>query len=260
MDKKRSDTLLFQYKFEFERGLETNFTVELDAHTLEVRASDTGPKPPWTKLKFHQCENCPLPDSVEYCPVAVNLARIVGAFREMASFESTIVTVKTKERTYVKKTSLQKGISSIIGIYMTTSNCPIMDKLRPMARFHLPFATSEETFFRSVSTYLMAQLVLSSKGHKPDWTLTRLLEYYKAINLVNKGMSDRLAKASERDANVNAIVILHSFGDGISYFIQEGLKEIEPMFSVLLNSPDESPSPETEKAVPNSSAIPRSGC
>lgn len=236
MDKKQTDTIRYQYKFEFDHGLETNFDVELDAHTLAVLADKNTPKPSWTKLKFHQCENCPLSDDVEYCPVAVNLARIVEAFRDRISFESTFITVKTKERTYVKKTSLQKGIASIIGIYMTTSDCPIMDKLRPMARFHLPFASSVETFFRSVSTYLTAQLLLSRRGQEPDWTLTRLLDYYKAINLVNKGMSNRLAKASERDANVNAIVILHSFGDGISYFIQDGLEEIEPMFSVFLDN------------------------
>jgi hypothetical protein len=240
MDTESPDTLLFQYKFEFDHGLETNFDVCLNARTLELVADTSATRPSWTKLDFHQCENCPLSDREEYCPVAVNLARIVEAFRDRVSFESTLVTVKTIERTFVKKTSLQRGISSIIGIYMTTSNCPILDKLRPMARFHLPFVSSEETFFRSVSTYLTAQLTLSRRGQKPDWTLTKLLEYYEAINVVNKGMSERLAEASERDATVNAIIILHSFGDGISYFIQEGLKELEPMFSVFLDNPNES--------------------
>jgi len=247
MENMQKDTIHFQYKFEFDHGLETNFDVELDAQTLAVVADKNAPKPSWTKLKFHQCENCPLSDDIEYCPVAVNLSRIVEAFRDKVSFESTVITVKTHERTYVKKTSLQKGIASIIGIYMTTSDCPILDKLRPMARFHLPFASSVETFFRSISTYLTAQLLLARKGQEPDWSLNRLLEYYKAINLVNKGMSNRLAKASERDANVNAIVILHSFGDGISYFIQDGLEEIEPMFSVFLNNLDKPASPEVEK-------------
>jgi Domain of unknown function (DUF6901) len=251
MSKQSADPLVYQYKFEFDRGLETNFEVRLDARTLQVAPDPNATRPSWTKLKFHQCENCPLPDSVEYCPVAVNLARIVEAFRDKVSFESTVVTVKTKERTFVKKTSLQKGISSIIGIYMTTSNCPILDKLRPMARFHLPFATSEETFFRSISTYLTAQLVLSQNGQEPDWKLSKLLKYYKEINLVNRGMSDRLAKASERDATVNAIVILHSFGDGISYFVDGGLKEFEPMFSVFLDDPEKaSPATKTSDVPP----------
>ncbi|HTP12828.1 MAG TPA: hypothetical protein VMM37_04340 [Bacteroidota bacterium] len=234
---KAQDTgkLHYQYRFEFEQAPALDFDIVLDAHSLELVEMDHTPRPEWTKLDFCQCENCPLPKEVQYCPVAVNLSRLVDTFRSSVSFESTSVTVKTPERTYVKKTTLQKGIASIIGITMTTSNCPVMDKLRPMARFHLPFATSIETFYRSVSAYLTAQFLLARKGEVPDWTLERLLGYYKAINIVNKGMSNRLSKATESDANVNAVVILHSFGDGISYFIQDGLEEIEPMFSVYFN-------------------------
>ncbi|HET9130058.1 MAG TPA: hypothetical protein VFO86_03865 [Terriglobia bacterium] len=246
MSEKEKGIIRYQYKFEFEHGPETNFEVKLDSQTLALLDDDHTPKPAWTKLQYYQCENCPLSSDVEHCPVAVNLSRIVEVFKNDVSFESTVVTVKTQERTYVKKTTLQKGIASIIGLFMTTSNCPIMDKLRPMARFHLPFATSMETFFRSISTYLTAQFLLARKGHDPDWTLSKLLEYYKAINIVNKGMSNRLSKASERDANVNAVVILHSFGDGISYFIQDGLEEIEPMFSVFFESEEKSATTTTE--------------
>jgi len=256
MNGKPDDIIRYEYKFVFENGRETNFEVQLDALTLALLGADEAPKPDWTKLNFQQCENCPLSNAVEYCPVAVNLARIVVAFRDSVSFESTVVTVKASERTFVKKTTLQKGIASIIGLFMTTSNCPIMDKLRPMARFHLPFATSVETFFRSVSTYLTAQFLLARRGKEPDWELNKLLEYYKAINVVNKGMSNRLAKASERDANVNAVIILHSFGDGISYFIQDGLEEIEPMFSVFFNGGDESKDAEAQKPPPSSDQHP----
>lgn len=247
-NEQQKEVIRYQYKFEFERGMETHFEVVLDARSLELLGDDTAPKPDWTKLNFHQCENCPLSNNVEYCPVAVNLSRIVETFRDNVSFESTVVTVETRERTYIKKTTLQKGIASIIGILMSTSNCPILDKLRPMVRFHLPFATSVETFFRSVSSYLTAQFLLSRKGIEPDWMLNGLLEYYKAINIVNKGMSNRLAKASERDANVNAVVILHSFSDGISYFVQDGLEEIEPMFSVFLANEEKRILEETKKS------------
>jgi hypothetical protein len=98
---------------------------------------------------------------------------------------------------------------------------------------------------------LTAQFLVSRKGQEPDWTLTKLLDYYKAINLVNKGMSNRLSKASERDANVNAVVILHSFGDGISYFIQDGLEEIEPMFSVFFDGVEKSAQEEVERTSPS---------
>jgi hypothetical protein len=235
--KKEPTEIRYLYKFKFDDGREKDFEVVLNNTTLELIREDPKPKPEWTKLKYEQCENCPLPDSVEYCPVAVSLAKLVESFHDAASYEAAAVTVETPQRTYFKKTTLQKGLSAIIGIYMSTSNCPVTDRLRPMTRFHLPFANSIETFFRSVSSYLTAQFLLMQQGRQPDWEMKHLQGIYKAVNLVNKGMTTRLLKATEKDANVNAVVILHSFGDGINYFIESGLSELEPMFAVFLKDP-----------------------
>jgi hypothetical protein len=228
--------LHYLYKFKFQDGTEKTFDVVLNETTLELRREDPDPKPEWTKLKYSQCQNCPLPDSVEYCPVAVSLAGLVDAFSDSVSYEAAEVTVETPQRTFFKKTTLQKGLSAIIGIYMSTSNCPITDRLRPMTRFHLPFANSIETFFRSVSSYLTAQFLLKQRGLEPDWDLAGLQEIYKEVNTVNKGMTARLHRATEKDANINAVVILHSFGDGITYFIESGLADLEPMFEVFLQN------------------------
>ena len=225
----------YLYRFQFENGTEKSFAVVLEEDTLELVREEPTVKPEWAKLKYSQCENCPLSDDVEYCPVALSLAGLVESFSDSVSYEAAVVTVETKERTYVKKTTLQKGLSGIIGIYMSTSNCPVLSKMRPMTRFHLPFANSFETFFRSISSYLTAQLLLMRRGETPDWDLKGLQEIYKEVNTVNKGMSLRLHRATEKDANINAVVILHSFGDGISYFIESGLTDLEPMFKVLLN-------------------------
>jgi len=225
----------YLYRFQFENGTEKSFAVVLEEDTLELVREEPTVKPEWAKLKYSQCENCPLSDDVEYCPVALSLAGLVESFSDSVSYEAAVVTVETKERTYVKKTTLQKGLSGIIGIYMSTSNCPVLSKMRPMTRFHLPFANSFETFFRSISSYLTAQLLLMRRGEIPDWDLKGLQEIYKEVNTVNKGMSLRLHRATEKDANINAVVILHSFGDGISYFIESGLTDLEPMFKVLLN-------------------------
>jgi hypothetical protein len=238
-DNNTKGVIRYTYKFAFDDGSEKHFEIALDAQTLDLLENTEGEKPEWTKLKFSQCENCPLPDSVEYCPVAVNLARLVDSFQDQASYEAALVTVETAQRTYVKRTTLQKGLSAILGIYMSTSNCPVMDNLRPMTRFHLPFANAIETFFRSISSYLMAQFLLMKRGKEPDWELKGLREIYKAVNQVNKGMSQRLLDATKKDANVNAVVILHSFGDGISYFIDSGLADIEPMFKVFLKDTEE---------------------
>ena len=86
--------------------------------TIKVRtsSSSSGSKPDWSKLQFHQCENCPLGTDVEYCPVAVNLANIVEGFKGRDSIEKALVTVEIKERKYQNRLDIQKGLGSLMGV------------------------------------------------------------------------------------------------------------------------------------------------
>ncbi len=229
-DKALPARIQYTYTFQFPNGSEKRFEVVLDARTLELLPGPASPRPEWTELPFHQCEECPLADTVSHCPIAVNLASLVDSFKDELSFENTTVTVQTPERTYAKDTSLQQGLSSIIGIYMVTSGCPVMDNLRPNVRFHLPFATGEETIFRAVSMYLLMQYFRMRRGDEPDWTLDHLAEVYKGVWLVNKGITQRLAHASSKDANVNAVIVLSMFGSNLNEHLEESLREIEPLF------------------------------
>lgn len=223
-------TLLYRYTFQFEDETVKQFETRLDARTLELLPQRELPKPEWTKLKYCQCENCPLGDEVEYCPVAVNLSELVETFKDFISYVNTKVVVKAPERTYEEDTTLQKGLSSIVGLYMVTSNCPIMDQLRPMVRFHLPFATSEETLYRAVSMYLTRQYFAMRRGETPDWELEKLAQIYSAISVVNAGMSRRLRQASTKDANANALIILSAFGETVGVSLKDGVGNIEYLF------------------------------
>lgn len=225
-----NNPLRYAYKFKFEDGREKDFEIRLDAETLELATQKDLPKPEWTKLKYWQCDNCPLSDEVAYCSVAVNLSSLVETFKDSLSHERTDVVVEAAERTYEKQTTLQKGLSSIIGLYMVTSNCPVMDNLRPIVRFHLPFAAGEETIYRVATMYLMKQYFVMRNGGDPDWELKNLGQLYKAIWTVNIGMAERLRHASTHDANVNAVVILSAFGDTVGQSLENGLDELEYVF------------------------------
>ena len=227
---KTGKTYSYQYKFTFENGTEKDFEVVLKADTLELVTNKDLPKPEWTKLNYHQCENCPLGDGVEYCPVAVNLAGLVETFKDSISFERTTITVIDERRSYEAYATLQEGLSSIIGMYMVTSNCPIMDQLRPNVRFHLPLASEEESIYRAISMYLTAQYFRMRHGEEPDWKLKQLAEIYRDISVVNQGMSDRLVAASNKDANVNAVVHLSSYGQTLDNFLDCCVKELEYLF------------------------------
>lgn len=227
-----SNTLRFGYKFQFEDGKEKEFTVLLDSRTLRVLTPPFPSPPEWTKLGYQQCENCPLGASHERCPVALNLAHLVEEFKYSTSYDKTWVVVEAPERTYAQETSVQNGLASIMGIFMVTSGCPILDKLRPMVRFHLPFATALESVYRTVSMYLIGQLFRMKHGEQPDWTLEKLNELYREIGRVNKGLWNRLSKASAFDANVNAVIVLNTFGDALRFSLKKDLDDLAPLFPV----------------------------
>jgi hypothetical protein len=157
---------------------------------------------------------------------------LIRIFQDSVSYEEVKVFITTEARSYVKRTTLQKSLSSLIGIYMVTSGCPTMEKLKPMVRHHLPFATEEETKYRVLSMYLLAQFFIARRGGEPDWEFTRLVTLYQDIKLLNKSFSERLAHVTRKDASLNALTILDWFAESLTFSIgREHLDEIESLFT-----------------------------
>lgn len=226
-----SNSIRFNYKFQFDDGTEKEFGVMLDSRTLRALTVSNPQRPEWTKLEFQKCENCPLGPEHTHCPVAANVSHLVDEFKFATSYDKTWVVVEAPERTYAVETSVQNGLASLMGIFMVTSGCPVLDVLRPMVRFHLPFATALESVYRTVSMYLLLQLFRRKEGQQPDWDLTRLGEIYKEIGKVNKGLWNRFSKASNFDANVNAVIVLNTFGDAVRFSLKKDLDDLAPLFA-----------------------------
>ena len=150
------EKLFFDYVFKFEDGEEHLFAVNLDPETLRYLPPEPLKGDNWTRLEHNQCKNCSLNTEHDRdCLVALSIKGLVKDFAEKISYEIAEITVHTNERSYFKKTTMQKGIASLLGILMVSSGCPVMAKLRPMVRFHLPFASILETTFRTTSTYVL---------------------------------------------------------------------------------------------------------
>lgn len=234
--KQENDThpLFFNYTFHLKSGKKIYFEINLDPVTLEFIPGKSDSIPEWTAINYFPCDDCPLLHTVTHCPVAINLSSIVEPFNDTISYEAATVEVETADRKYSKETSVQTGLSSIIGISMATSNCPVMDELRPMTRFHLPFASTEETLYRAVSYYLTRQYFVAENGGAPDWNLSGLMRIYNKVSTVNLGISKRISQASKKDANINALIILHSYGDSIPFFVENGLDELRYLFKKFI--------------------------
>lgn len=208
------------------------YRIRLDRETLSLVPEDQREAPGWTRLENCQCQVCPLTkDRTPNCPIAVNIDSLVEYFQDFYSTDEMQITVTTEERSYFKVAPAQRGLASILGVVMATSGCPVMNFLKPMAKFHLPFATSEETIIRSTSMYMLAQYFVNKQGGKTDVSLDKLNRAYADVKRVNEGMCKRIATVvKKKDATSNAVIILHTFADLLGMEISERLESLEYLF------------------------------
>lgn len=226
---------IIRYTFRFDNGTQQVFEARLNSKTL-LAETVPGPAPDWARLEHSRCKECPLdPAGHPYCPVAVNVAGIVSAFQNVVSLTMADVTVEMPERTISKRTAVQHGLSSLMGIYMVASGCPIMEKLKPMVRFHLPFATPEETIYRAMTMYLGAQYFRVKKGLPPDWELRQLYQLYEMVRNVNAAFSARLQKAAKSDSITNSICHLDVFAIFLNMGALKKVESLEYLFAPYLN-------------------------
>jgi len=227
------ENLRIGYSFLFQDGNTLNCDVLLNPETLSlVRPTPAPPFPEWTKLENHKCACCPLTtDECLHCPVAVNIAGLIDAFGDRISFDPCKVTCTTRERTYVKETTVQQGLFSIFGLVMATSGCPEMALFKAMARFHLPFSTIEETIVRVTAMHCLRRYFESQEGGVPVIDLHVLDAYYEKIQTVNEGLFKRIEELSRQDANKNAMIILDSISRIVSIEIRDGLQSLRYLFA-----------------------------
>ena len=123
-----------------------------------------------------------------------------------------------------------EGLSAIFGVIMATSDCSIMNFLKPMARFHLPFSSVEETTVRTTSIYLLGQYFRHKDQSDIKMDFKTLENHYAQVRLVNEGIIKRISSVSKQDADKNAIVTLHSLSLFLSMEIDYSLSSLEYIF------------------------------
>ena len=213
-----SDTIT--YVFQVESGAEHRFDIDLD------RPAADGALPDWTLLEKDKCPNCPLPDKPgARCPAAADLATVVAKFSALASIENVSVRVVRSEFEVHKKTDSQTALSALMGLILATSGCPILNRMRPLAHMHLPFPEETEVVYRLVSMHVLECFLA---GVKPD--LGKLEKFFADVETLNHAFAKRIKRAVQRDAGINALVMLHSRSLMASLSIEDNLEIIRTWF------------------------------
>lgn len=225
------------YRFEMPNGRARVFTLKLAGDSAELPPAATANAPDWTKLAFNQCQGCPLSTAeVSHCPAALHLAELIDEFSDVVSFDRVRVTAETEERSVTGTLTAQQAVASFMGLVMASSGCPRTAVFRPMARFHLPFASELETAYRVATMYLLAQHFAAAEGGTGDVSLQHLAAVYRGIHAVNRGMAQRLRAATREDAIVNAVVLLDVNTALMPSAIHDILSEVRPAFAALLEA------------------------
>lgn len=229
------ETIGYTYHFEFENGREEKFHLELNPVSLTPAQPDPTSLPDWTELEFNKCPSCPLSLKNTHCPLAIQLAPLVDTLKDVSSIEETKVTVTLEERVVARNCTAQEGISSMMGVITAVSGCcPLTEFFKPMARFHLPFANMEETFYRAASMYMLGQHYRWENNMSADMDMKGLAQFYANVSKVNHGMAERLRATRREDSAVNALVLLDMFVKSMPDSIEPFLDDLKPLFEPYL--------------------------
>ncbi|MDH5472471.1 MAG: hypothetical protein OEY87_08620 [Gammaproteobacteria bacterium] len=219
------------YCFKINEQFHETFDLHIDGATLEIIHHPVGDVPDWTRLDNHQCPHCPLETGRhQNCPVAISLVSVIDRFENVVSHDEIDLEVTTSSRKVSQHTTAQKAISSLLGLLFATSGCPYTNYLKPMARFHLPLSSEDDTIFRAAGMYLLAQYLLKQNGHNCSLELDGLKQIYDNLHLLNTSIAQRIRSASNTDSSVNAVILLDMFTNLMPFVIDEKLDEIRYMF------------------------------
>ena len=235
IEEKTIKTIKYIFEINDECIKQVDLTLSFPDLSLIKDVGDSHPN--WAKLSCHKCPCCNLDESSnKFCPVALNMVSVINEFNTYLSYKEVTLKIITDEREFKKAVLMQEGLSSLFGIIMTTSGCPILDKLRPMVFTHLPFATGEETAYRVMSMYVLAQYFVKKYGNEPDWELKGLIQLYKDIALLNEHFIKRFSDdEGASDAHLNAIVKLSCFSIYTISMIEENwVVDLEKIFHTYL--------------------------
>jgi len=214
------------------------FSINLDFGSVTYAIPHPDFAPSWTQLEHNKCSICPLSsDTHPLCPLAERLVPFLNRLSSMESTENIQVTIQMHDREIIIKASAQNILGSLLGLFIATSDCPHTLFLRPMAHTHVPLADMDETMYRILSMYRLAQYYRKKQTGIDDPGFLGLVSYYEKLNEINKRINERMRTAlkemdkdKKSDGTLNALSILDAIAQYISLSIEEGVDELGPMF------------------------------
>jgi hypothetical protein len=134
----------------------------------------------------------------------------------------------------VQRTTAQRALSSFLGLLFATSGCPYTDYFKPMARFHLPLSSLENTVYRFTSMYFMAQYFRNEEGNECSFDFDGLNKIFEDMHQLNIHISERIRNATQTDSSLNAVIQLDAMLGMMPFITDEQMYELRYLFEAYL--------------------------
>jgi hypothetical protein len=230
-----SDTVDITYRISLDENKTEVFDFIFDAENFDLINNTVENPPQWTELEFRQCSHCPLnSEEHKHCPVALQMANIVDRFESTHSIDEVVMEVQMDEKTIRQKTALQRVIASMLDLVFPISGCPKTEHMKPLARFHTPLASEEETVFRVTSMYLLGQYFQSTTSKGGDIEFDGLTRIYEELHILNKSVASRIQHATRSDSTKNAVTLLDMYSTLVPVLLEDQLAEMRGFFKAYI--------------------------
>lgn len=210
------------YELRLPDGGEQTFTVDPE----RAPAAEREAAAEWTRLETCQCPNCPLAMAEHpHCPAALDLEPVVHQFGDLLSYTEVELRIRQDEREVATRCDMQTALGSLLGLILATGGCPILSRLRGLARIHMPLQSPEETQFRFVGAWLIGELL-----ERPDQppSLQGLAALAEDLGQVDKALMQRLRRAAREDASYNALAMLAASALSAQFAVDEAMADVAP--------------------------------
>ena len=230
------DSVKISYRIKLTEDKTEVFDFLLNAETFDLISGEVADPPNWARLDYRQCPHCPLSLKEHiWCPLALQLHNIVDRFHDTRSIDEVKVQVITEERHVAQRTALQRVIASMLDLIYPICGCPKTAFMKPLARFHLPLCSEEETVFRVTGMYLLAQYFLSlTASRNGRIEFSGLTDIYNDLHILNSAVASRLQSATQSDSSKNAITLMDMYSTLVPLLLEDELAEMRGFFQAYL--------------------------
>ncbi|MEF2145559.1 MAG: hypothetical protein V3573_08955 [Desulfovibrionaceae bacterium] len=184
--------------------------VKIDSKAQWITTLELDYKPDWLVLENDMCEDCKYHyqgSTVKYCKAAIGLYAAVKSFSDIRSIERVGMTIITANSITSKCTQAHEGLSILFLSCLIFSGCYKFKQFTWAWDFYDSHPDDIGIFYSLFSSYITKKILLDHQG-KSKLLRDNLLFEFKKIYYSLRCIIRRVEKASNEDANMNALVRL----------------------------------------------------